>query len=134
MLIEWKNEYSVGVKEIDEQHKIIIKLINELHFVITGEKDKEELEHILEQLANYGGYHLANEEKYFDKFGYVEADEHKAIHQQYRNTILEFQKKFKINKIKTIFEAIDFLEDWWIGHINNIDKRYTKTFNDHGLF
>jgi len=134
MLIEWKNEYSVGVKEIDEQHKIIIKLINELHSVITGEKDKKELEHILEQLANYGSYHLANEEKYFDKFNYAEADEHKAIHQQYRNTILTFQEKFKVNKIKTIFEAIDFLEDWWIGHINNIDKRYTKTFNDNGLY
>ncbi|NQU77889.1 hemerythrin family protein [Candidatus Falkowbacteria bacterium] len=108
--------------------------MNELHSVITGVKDKKELEHIIKELANYGQYHLANEEKYFDKFDYVEADAHKAIHKKYIEKISDFQEKFKTSKIKTTFELVDFLEDWWIGHINNIDKRYTKTFNEHGFY
>lgn len=132
-LIKWKIENSVHVKEFDEQHKKLFKLINELYHAINTIKVKDELEGLLSQFMDYCNYHFANEEKYFDKFDYPEKKSHKAIHDGYNNKISLMQKQYKNNELEISFELIDFLEDWWIGHINNVDKKYSKFFNDHGL-
>jgi len=137
MLIQWKNEYSVGVKEIDKQHQKIIDFINEINEVVTSQGSKDKYAGIIESMAGYANYHLSVEEEYFNKFDYPKKESHMDLHNQYRAKVKNFQEKIKAetdeNVAKLAYEVIDFLEDWWIGHINNIDKQYTQFFNEHGL-
>ena len=44
-----------------------------------------------------------------------------------------FESKIKNNEIEISFELIDFLEDWWIYHLQNQDQKYVKCFKEHGL-
>lgn len=131
-LIEWQKDYSVGVKELDEQHKKMFNIINIFYELMKKGQDKENLKGILNELVDYGKYHFSTEEGYFEKFNYPEKEEHKQNHKAYKNKIAEFV--FQKNDITISFGIIDYLENWWLGHINGIDKKYTKFFNDHGLF
>lgn len=134
MLIEWTEKNSVGVKELDNQHKKIIKIINELYEAMKNDEIDEKIEKIFNELVDYANYHFSTEERYFDLFNYQEKEVHKQQHNDYKKKISSFIKKSSGDKIFLPFELIDFLEDWWIYHINYSDKKYTECFHRHGLY
>jgi hemerythrin-like metal-binding protein len=137
MKLEWKEEYGVGVEEINNQHKKIIGFINELDNSTHSDNAKEGLTATIDNLNDYAKFHFATEEKYFDQFDYEDKEDHKKRHHDYMDKVIDFEKKVaELNggdAIKLAFEMLDFLEDWWVGHILHKDKEYTKTFNDNGL-
>lgn len=131
--MEWKNEYSVDVKEIDKQHKTLIETINLLNTSINEMKTKETLFDILDKLATYTVEHFATEEKYFDKFNYEHTKEHKEEHSKFKKEVEKAIKKAKNNEMEVSFELIDFLEDWVINHVTGMDHEYVECFKKHGL-
>lgn len=132
--LKWDKEYSVGIREIDEQHKKFIKIINKLNFALINKELDEKLSEILEDLIEYAGYHFYTEESYFEKFGYELTEEHKMQHHSFSEKIREFKIKMNKNKVEISFDLIEFLENWLIGHIMGSDKKYTECFHDHDLY
>jgi len=82
MVLEWKDEYSVNVKEIDEQHKVFLKILNNLYVAINNYSIDKELTKILEELVDYTKLHFSTEEKYFEQFNYSHTEEHKEEHKE----------------------------------------------------
>jgi hemerythrin len=132
-LIEWKESYSVGVGLIDEQHKKLFSLINDLYFAMKESKDKEILGKLLDELAKYVDVHFRAEEAYMEKFDYAGTDEQKEQHKHYSDKIKAFQEAYAQKDALLSYEIIDFLEDWILNHVTGEDKKYTKCFNDNGL-
>ncbi len=81
--VEWDESFSVGVKEIDEQHKKLISILNTLYHAMSRGKGKEILTHIIEELKNYAVYHFSTEEEYMKKFNCKIYKEHKALHDEF---------------------------------------------------
>lgn len=134
MAIIWDEAHSVNVKEIDDQHKYFINLLNEFYRYIAENKDRDFLGENLVKLIDYAKEHFATEEKYFDLFNYENTVEHKEEHRQLENKVADFYQEFLENKKDISVEIIDFLEDWLVDHLDTQDKKYTKCFNEHGLF
>lgn len=130
-LIEWSEKYSVGVKEFDEQHLKMFGIINRFYDAMKNGQDNNNNIAILRELADYGEYHLKNEEKYFNEYAYPDKENHTKIHDSYRSKIEGFLKE--ANDSLVSFAIIDFLEDWWLGHIAQKDKEYTDFFHAKGL-
>ncbi len=130
-IIEWSDDYSVGVDLIDSQHKHFIGILNELYECLET-SNTQKLPSILKELATYADVHFDTEEKYFDEFHYEGSKEHKAVHDDLKLKVLEFLRK-KGDPIAIGYELLDFLEDWLINHLDLMDKKYTKCFNQHGL-
>ena len=59
MEIKWKKEYSVGIEEIDDQHKYFISLLNDLYNAIVEGKSQEELKVLFQDLSDYAEKHFA---------------------------------------------------------------------------
>jgi len=134
-LINWTLDYSVGVGELDEQHKKLIAIINKL-FVLYSENKFAQVDvaPIFQELVDYADQHFSTEEHYFELYNYDKKDLHTAIHNSYREKIETLKKEYTAdNSAKTLFAINNFLNDWWIWHINNTDKEYTKYFNANGL-
>lgn len=129
----WKPEYKVNVKEIDNQHEYFVGILDRLYDAILCSADRAELGGLLELLVNYTSLHFATEEKYFDEFGYEGAAEHKLKHKELTEKVLDFQKKFEDNEIDISTDLIDFLEDWLIDHLLNLDQKYVECFHQNGL-
>ena len=68
-LIQWSSSLSVKVKQIDDEHQKLIKLINDLNDAMRVGKGKEALGKIINELVNYAAVHFNTEERYFDRLG-----------------------------------------------------------------
>lgn len=133
MAITWLPEYSVGVKEINDQHKKLIAMIARLHEAISVNHTKKILKEVISGLIDYSKYHFTTEEKYFDQFKYEKTEEHKIEHQAFIERINEIQSNLNTNEITLSFELIDYLEDWLIEHIMGSDQMYSELFMENGL-
>ena len=128
---EWKKEYSVKVKLLDEQHQQLIKTIDNLYQAILESKGNEALAGVFANLNNYVNTHFAEEEKHFKEFNFPGAAAHTSLHLNFKKELSDMENKAADDD--TTVKLLFFLENWWINHILDIDKRYSDFFNQHGL-
>ncbi len=133
ILFEWTPNFSVGVREIDEQHKTLVNTINKLFRALKDGVAFMELNAIVSDLTEYTKVHFRNEEKYFNLFKYPDAASHIAEHQMFIEKVSGFHEDLKARKISLSFDVMDFLKSWLINHILISDKAYTEWFHKHGL-
>jgi len=133
----WTSEYSVGIKEIDEQHQHFFEIANRIiDLTMKTDLAQEDVAKSLEELGNYAFYHLGTEEGYFDKFNYPDAPLHIAAHNDYRKMVNDYfvQLRAAGSDFKKIAEEMaSYSINWLSGHILLVDKKYTQFFNEHGL-
>jgi hemerythrin len=131
--LDWQEDYSVNVVEIDAQHQELFRLMNVLYDEIVAGKSNEIMGKVLESMTNYAKYHFNYEENYFGECGYSESSSHKEEHQAYVQKVSEFKKSFEQNRIMLPIDVITYLKDWWLDHICVTDKKYTVCFNENGI-
>ncbi len=132
-IINWNDSLSVGVVEIDNQHKKLVSMLNDLSDAMKARKGNEVLGKIIADLLAYTKTHFAAEEKYFIKFGYPDTAEHKKEHAGFIQEITKFKADFDSGKISVSIDVMKFLSAWLQKHIKGTDQKYTKFFNDNGL-
>lgn len=133
-LIEWTDkDFSVKVSEIDEQHKKLVELINQLFAAFKEGKAKKQIKDILKALVDYTIYHFGTEEKYFKEFDFENTDKHVEEHKKFAGQVAQFQEDFIAGKVSVTYDLMNFLKDWLINHIQKTDRNYTDCFNKNGL-
>ena len=132
-LLTWQDRYSVGIKQIDDQHKQLINMINELNDAMIKGQGKDALMPVLTKLANYCVSHFAVEEKLFDTHGYPEADAHKDKHQKMTTKVKELIAEVQSSRITISIEVMNFLKNWLDKHIMETDKKYGPFLNSKGV-
>lgn len=132
-MITWSDEFSVDIQEIDEQHKKLVGLINELYAALASKDQGTKVEAILDELVDYTRTHFAVEECLLRLFEYDEYDEHKAMHDKIVARVLQFQSQFKAGDRKVGMELLYFLKDWLMDHIQKVDKRYAPHLTSRGV-
>ncbi|MTJ80999.1 MAG: bacteriohemerythrin [Telmatospirillum sp.] len=133
-LMTWNNAMSVGVAVIDEDHKKLVSLVNELYDAIQGGHGKDALGKILDGLVSYTVMHFAREEKFFQETGYPDAAAHKKEHADLTRQVLDVQSKYKSGATSTLsLEVMNFLKNWLVKHIQGSDKKYGPHLNAKGI-
>lgn len=130
----WNNNMSVGITVIDEDHKKLVAMVNELYDAVQGGHGKEALGKILDGLINYTVMHFAREEKFFLETGYPDAPAHKKEHADLTRQVLDVQAKYKAGATSTLsLEVMNFLKNWLVKHIQGSDKKYAPYLNAKGI-
>lgn len=133
----WIIDYTVYVKEIDEQHRYFLDIANSI-FELVDSKNilLDDLLIRINKLGDYIFYHFATEEEYFKKFNYENTELHTKEHNFFREKVKEFIEKSKKDDVdlkKTAENLAEFSGDWLIKHILATDKNYISCFQIHGL-
>jgi len=131
--ITWSDELSVGIEEIDEQHKVLIRLINQMHEAIHHRKGNKIVEEILEELATYTKIHFAVEESLMRILGYPGYEEHRDSHEELLQQVIELKEKVTAGKSSISFQLMHFLKNWLTQHILGEDTMYTEFFITAGV-
>jgi hemerythrin len=121
------------VEEIDKQHQLLMKYINELYDAMRAGEEKEALKRMIRRLSNYAGIHFAREEHYFEIFDYLDADSHIEEHNGFEKKVTAFENDFIEGKQSLSIEIMNFLSNWLISHIKGSDKRFGPFLNERGL-
>ena len=132
-LIIWTDEMSVNINEIDEQHKKLIKLINNLFNAMLEGKAQEIINKTVDDLIDYTEYHFTTEENYFENHSYPGFHNHKIQHSYFKDEILIFKNELLNGKSTVPMDVFNFLKDWLTEHIMNSDKKYSKYLNSKGV-
>jgi len=129
-IIKWRDSFSVGVPQFDDDHKILLEILNEM-FVIV--RDHENINHLtveIDKLIQYSKEHFANEEAAMEKVGYPALDNHKAIHAKLLEDVLQFKKRVDSGDTETTTTFYHFLRDWLLTHIVEEDMQYKPFLAD----
>ena len=132
-IISWSDEYSVGVKDMDEQHKKLIGMINELNEAMKSGKGKDIMEKILKNLVDYTVTHFSSEEKLMQSNAYPGYLAQKSQHEALTKQVSDFQTKYHEGKAVLSVEIMTFLKDWLMNHIKGSDKKYGPFLNKKGI-
>ncbi len=123
-LMEWSEEFSVGIASIDEQHRKLLNMLNALQFAIEQGKGEEVLHEIFEGLALYTRKHFSYEEQLLIEHGYKEAEEHKQEHEVLQMQVKTLQYRFESGEGVITAALIDFLQGWLKEHIQGSDRKF----------
>lgn len=132
-LIVWDDTYDLGVAVINEQHKKMIGIINELYHAIQSSTERTNLPDIITELTEYADYHFATEEKFFEECKFEGAAHHKQSHESYRKMIQNFLIDYHNDESVLPLNMMKFLGDWWSDHIRGEDRGYVECFRSMGL-
>jgi len=132
-LMTWKADYSVNIKQIDDQHKKLIELINTLHDAMAQGRAKEALQRVLQELVTYCATHFKFEEQLMESNGYPDFAAHKDKHTKMTGKVLALQKEVEAGKVAVSMDVMRFLEQWLDKHILGTDKKYGSFLNSKGV-
>ena len=132
-LLKWDDSYSVNVREIDQQHQQLIRMLNEFYAHIEQDS-KGAFRTLLDSLVDYTQYHFSTEEKYFAQYGYPDADAHIQTHKNFTGKVLDVRERLLNGQMVLSVEITSFLKNWLTDHIKGADKAYGRHFNEHGLY
>jgi hemerythrin-like metal-binding protein len=126
-LIEWREEFSVGVPSVDHEHRGMIRLLNELHEGLQGKADKEAVAHFLGEVHAKISAHFALEEKIMRDCRYDAYEDHKADHERLLDEISDIMERHdKDIYLDVETELAAHLREWFTAHFKTQDARLHK--------
>ena len=131
--IKWGADLSVQVESIDEQHKKILEMIDELQDHVKRGSQRQCLDEALVRLSVYTVKHFIYEEALFKKHGYEHEKEHKKEHDGLADQVTEFHKKHTIQKEAIAADRLDFFREMICDHITTYDRDYINFMSAHEI-
>ena len=131
--IVWMNEFSVGVTEMDEQHKKLIAMIN---LLIADQKTltaPETIARLLTEMTDYAQEHFRAEEYLMSEYGYDKKDKQVVMHEEFIRKTRAFYSSADIGPNTLSVALLEYLKTWLIGHILKDDMEYKEFFKSRGV-
>lgn len=122
--IAWSKAFSVGVRALDDQHKRIIGVLNELTDDPQAKVDSELISDTLTRLTRYAVEHFREEERLMGLCEYPGIEEHKDRHREFRQKIVECCMAATLHVASVPGELLTYLRDWFKDHILHEDMKY----------
>lgn len=123
---EWDAaKLSLQIREMDDEHKVLIALMNELHELHQQKAGATQLVHALDELVAYTAKHFADEEKYMESVAYPGLRIHRGVHKQLLEKLAGYQKALRASH-QVSEDLFVFLKMWLGAHICGIDMKYAN--------
>jgi|ERR1035437_3391861 hemerythrin len=125
MYTEWTPEMSVGIGDIDVQHRKMIRKINEISEAVDASKSKEEITEAIKFFEVYSEEHFNTEEGYMQVYRYPDYIGHQKEHKQILEDMAQVREKFNRGEIteKEVYEGSRKVAEWFVVHMKTTDSR-----------
>ena len=123
--MEWDDSLSVKIPEFDQEHKKLIDMVNSLHSAMKERKSNQVMSSLIADLKNYTQEHFSQEEEFMKKHEFAEFAAHHNAHIKFIETVNGVEKDLNAGKLTVAMDLFNFLSNWLVGHIKEIDKKYS---------
>lgn len=130
LLIEWNQGFSVGIAEMDNQHKQLVNLLNDLYSAMQSKKSSETIGKVLNKLISYTEKHFSDEEEFMRKYSYPGIGSQIKEHTAFADKVLKFKGDYDTGRTSISVSVTSFLKDWLVNHISISDKKYGDYINN----
>ena len=128
--MQWKDEYSVGIAEIDDQHKGIVDLFTVINAAIEAREGWSDVFFKLEQLRDHARFHFAVEESLMRMHGYSKLAEHIELHKHFLSKLDQLQMTTLSRQVT--MNTINYLRNWYAEHMQTQDRDFVRYIIDSG--
>jgi hemerythrin-like metal-binding protein len=128
-IVPWRAAYSVGIPQIDDQHKGLVRLINNLQHAMMAGTGKSALSSIINDLIRYTEIHFEFEEAMLQQHDYSDLAAHQREHQELTRQVCELRSKLQSGELVITMEVLRFLKNWLTHHILDRDQDYARELN-----
>eukprot|EP01027_Heterolobosea_sp_BB2_P007656 GEZU01011377.1.p1 GENE.GEZU01011377.1~~GEZU01011377.1.p1 ORF type:complete len:253 (+),score=54.13 GEZU01011377.1:51-809(+) len=120
--IVWQSRFEVGVPLIDNQHKKLVQLLNNLNMAVNDYEnnvancsgDFVMLGSVLDDLLDYTSFHFKEEEQLMEKYGYPNTESHKEVHNRLVAKVMQVRYLFKQGQEDISHDVLEFLKEWLV--------------------
>ncbi len=132
MRVKWTQDLSIGLKEIDGQHKELFKRINGLDTALRGGRAKEEILGLFEFLDEYVIIHFRTEELYMIRYDYPKFKFHRMKHEWFKKEFSAIRKRLQKEGATpdVIIQSNNLLITWFCNHILTTDMAFGGYLRD----
>ena len=124
---------SVKIPEIDEQHKRLVNILNQLHDAMAKRTGQQALNTLFNELIEYTVTHFQTEEKYMRGTFFPGFIQHKRQHDELTIQATSLKTRFERGEMCITLQLMDFLKGWLVNHIQGTDKQYVDHFIKAGV-
>jgi hemerythrin-like metal-binding protein len=129
----WKERYSVGVEEIDRQHRGLLDIMNQITNSFEKKDDWQATSAIINSLIHYAYNHFATEERYMMEAEYPELSLHIELHIAFMRKIFLLSEEYKQHGLALQKEILAYLANWYSSHILEADRKYMSSMEKKGI-
>ncbi len=122
-LLEWRDEFRIGIDEVDHEHQQLIGLINALHASLGAERSPEGIEAFLGEIFARISAHFALEEKDMQARDYPERPAHKADHERLLDDLRDIMDEVHEQGVLDDARFSQRLGGWFGDHFRSHDVR-----------
>ena len=119
--LSWRDDYAVGVRQIDAEHRSLFDLINEFHDTHARGHSRKQIAQVLNRLVVYAETHFQNEERLMGENGYPLLEMHREQHGKLVSSVFAINERLASDVDKASIEILPFIKSWLVGHIVNND-------------
>jgi hemerythrin-like metal-binding protein len=121
--VEWEDDLRVGIDAIDEHHRYLLDLINDLYEVVSNKRGTREVARLVKATDAYAKVHFRAEEKMMQHYGFEGIKRQEKQHHEFEAKIHEFYEELHDNPLVAQFDVLSYLRDWLIHHIRVEDTK-----------
>ena len=131
-MLHWDENLSTGILVIDNDHKALFGLINNIQSAAADAKEAWRVEKALDALVDYAVNHFHREEALMMLCGYASLSGHKKEHEKFCDIVTGLQKLFHVRPDVISLQGLNgFLIEWLIDHIAVTDRGYVAKMLEH---
>ena len=119
--VEWGEELATGIEVIDEHHRYLFELTNDLFEVVTQKRGAGRVVRVLEALLQYVEVHFRAEERMMAHHGFAALERQQAQHRHFEARLHAFYNELRRNPITAPLSILLYLRDWLVQHILHED-------------
>lgn len=133
-LLPWHDTYSVGVRAIDDDHRLWVDQLNQLHEARQKGEDRKLIDENIDKLVAHMRDHFVREEGLMSKAGYPGFAKHKAMHDQSLAEMVSLVERHKTygEKVDTR-HILEFVKSFFVNHVTSEDLRMREFFREKGV-
>ena len=123
-LVSWDPGFEMGMKSLDDQHRLLFDATNNLYDAMQASRGIEEVERLLAVMFDYTVFHFGEEEELMGLHGYPGLEKHKRLHLEWIEKCVQLTEKQAEGSFLVSIELLRFLTNWLTTHIKGEDKAF----------
>ena len=131
MLFVWDDAYKLGIDELDQDHRGLVNLINDLYEAMQDGSGGALLLPIFSALKHYTETHFAREEHFMVEWDAPDQARHVKEHEQMVAKLAELENRHRNGEAAISLQTLTFLRDWLRNHICIVDQAMANQIHEN---
>lgn len=125
-LVQFDEEHLFGVPAIDEEHRQLMEITNELYRAIKSDTDQAMLDRTFKHLKGYSEEHFNKEDAFMQRTNYPAAAEHKRHHAEFIQRLENLFVAYRGGDKTAGMDLLALLGNWWRNHMEHDDSKLAQ--------